>query len=65
MEEKRIKIIVDKKGNLRFKTISGFAGENCQTTADIIMAGVGSCVKQGATDDADKFVDDPSVFATH
>ena len=61
MEEKRIKIIIDREGNERFKTISGFAGADCHATADAVMAGVnGSVSKQGDTDDALK-ADDPAV----
>ena len=62
MSEKRFKVIIDKQGNPRIKTISGFAGDECNATADQIMACInGQCVKSGTTDDYYR-EEKPNVF---
>lgn len=50
--EKRFKIRISKKGNVRIETISGFAGTNCNETVDEVMACInGRCVGEGDTED--------------
>ena len=62
--EKRIKVIINKDGSdIKFKTISGFAGADCHGTADQVMAGIGTCTKQGDTDDFYK-EETPDAFVT-
>jgi hypothetical protein len=62
MAEKRVKFIVDKDGNYRAETISGFTGAGCHQTIESITACVGgSCNDQGDKDDAYRN-DDPSVL---
>lgn len=59
MEEKRIRVTFDRKGNVKFTTVSGFAGENCNETAEKILQVInGECVKAGKTDDADRVPDE-------
>ena len=59
---KSYKVIIDKKGNCKVQTLEGFSGTECHATLDSVMAGVGTCTKQGDTDDYYK-TDDPLVFA--
>ena len=41
MKEKRIKVIIDRTGNYKIETLSGFAGNNCQKTVEEIAAAIG------------------------
>lgn len=62
--EKRIKIKIDKKGNVTARTLSGFAGENCHEAVDAVLATInGTSMKQGATDEADKTPDMPQFLS--
>ena len=61
--EKRIKIKIDKKGNVNARTLEGFEGENCHEAVDVVLATInGTGMKQGATDDADKTPDMPQFI---
>ena len=59
--EKRVKVIVG-KDSVKFKTISGFSGAECNNVADVVLAGIGTCTQQGDTDDRYR-ADDPTVFS--
>lgn len=61
--EKRIKVKIDKKGNVSATTLFGFEGENCHEAMDVVLATInGTGMKQGATDDADKSSDMPQFI---
>lgn len=61
--EKRIRIKIDKKGNVSARTIEGFEGENCHEAVDMVLATInGKCVKSGPTDDADRVPDMPAFL---
>lgn len=63
--EKRLKIVIDKAGNLSIETKQGFIGNQCQQTIDTVMAAVGgTCMEERPTDDMFKN-DDPSAFANN
>lgn len=49
---KRFSLTIDTKGNVKFKTIEGFAGNNCSSLAETVMAVAnGTAVSSGDTDE--------------
>ena len=62
MKEKRIKVIIDRTGNYKIETLSGFAGNNCQKTVEEIAVAIGGNVKEEG-DTSDKYRE-PDTFVT-
>ena len=60
MNQKRIRVTVDKKGNFTLEAKDGFAGESCvQETQELEVAIGGTAVDEGKTDDYWRGDDDP------
>lgn len=50
-EQKRVKVVIDKKGAFTFEALEGFAGASCEAqTRDIELALGGVAVESGKTD---------------
>lgn len=63
MAEKRMKVIINKEGNIKVETLSGFLETDCTTTVDEVMAAVsGANMTDSGDKEPERFSDDLTVF---
>lgn len=58
-----MKVIIDKHGNIKVETISGFLETECTATVDEVMAAVsGASMTNSGDKEPERFSDDLTVF---
>lgn len=60
--EKRVKVIVDKKGNIQVETLQGFIGQQCHEAVDQVMQVINGSIVESKDKSEFYMSDNPDQF---
>lgn len=60
--EKRVKVIIDKKGNIQVETLQGFIGQQCHEAVDQVMQVINGSITESKDKGEFYMSDNPDQF---
>ena len=60
--EKRVKVIIDKKGNIQVETLKGFIGQQCHEAVDQVMQVINGSIAESKDKSEFYMSDSPDQF---